>query len=138
MFRISTSTRITSGVLGLAAAGLLLTAPASGADPVIIPTNPVFPGCPIIYTNIIEGTADRDIIVGTPGNDLILGHGGGDYLEGRGGRDVLVGAEGNDTLVGGIGNDCVFGGPDHDETIYLYDTNNGVDTGQTESYRYDY
>ncbi len=138
MFRTSIRIRVTSAVLGLAAGGILVVTPAAVADPVIIPTNPPIPGCPIGYTNIIVGTPGADEIYGTDESDLILGYGGDDYLMGGRGRDIIVGGNGDDDLSGLEGNDCIVGGAGDDESFRYEYVADGDDTEYSVTARYEY
>jgi Ca2+-binding RTX toxin-like protein len=138
MFRTSTRIRVTSAVLGLAAGGVLVAAPARAADPV--PPIPILPtSCSVNWSNVIVGTPGRDELVGTDANDLILGLGGNDLIWGLDGRDTLLGGDGNDIIGGGPGNDCILGGAGDDESVlWVFSTENGWDTDSSVSYRYEY
>jgi Ca2+-binding RTX toxin-like protein len=57
-------------------------------------------------SNVIVGTAKKDVLCGDAGNDVIKG----------GGRnDLVYGGPGNDTVISGDGSDWVNGGPGRDE-----------------------
>jgi Ca2+-binding RTX toxin-like protein len=136
MFR--RTARFTTAAAGLAAGGLLVTAPAPAqADPDIIEVPP--PVCSIFYTNVVTGTAGDDVLRGTGANDLILGLGGDDVIYGAGGRDIIRGGDGDDVLIGGPADDCVRGGSGADESVqYLYTEPNGNDDSHSVLFRYEY
>ena len=60
-------------------------------------------------SDILRGTAARDVIVGLSGDDTISGLGGNDLICGGLGDDIIRGNAGADEISGGFGNDRIVG-----------------------------
>jgi glucose/arabinose dehydrogenase len=65
-------------------------------------------------SELLRGTAQRDIIAGGRGRDTILGLAGNDLICGGPGRDTLSGGRGHDDLRAGADSDELLGGRGHD------------------------
>jgi len=77
-------------------------------------------------TDVLKGTAKRDVIMGLGGDDVIrganaedviCGGAGDDTLHGENSTDVLLGGFGDDVLFGGNGDDVLIGGPGEDVLV---------------------
>jgi hypothetical protein len=65
-------------------------------------------------SDVIHGTAGRDVIVAGDGNDRVFGEAGFDVICGGPGRDRLIGGRGEDRLFGNRGKDILRGGDGFD------------------------
>ena len=140
-------------VIGLAALGATLTAPALAADPSAglangrgqvpvptcwgkIPTIVGTPGNDTIVgstpgTDVIQGLGGNDVIILSPdyeqdAGDWVCGGTGVDYLKGSLGPDHLRGGDGRDDVDGWIGADIAAGNAGHDR-VQDCEGENGVD-----------
>ena len=60
------------------------------------------------YSELLEGSSQKDTIYGDGGDDYIFGYAGNDSLNGGDDNDSIVGGKGTDTLTGGDGEDVFF------------------------------
>lgn len=123
--RRTTTLTVLSGLVGLALAPVVGSAPAQAAitcdglaATIVVPEADPFPVPPPVR--------------GTPGNDVIVGSSGDDVIEGLGGNDTICGLGGADTIRGGEGDDRLFGGLD----FYDYEDYDGdsVEPGPGDDY----
>ncbi|HSS68337.1 MAG TPA: hypothetical protein VLK34_07275 [Nocardioidaceae bacterium] len=61
-------------------------------------------------SNVIVGTAGKDVLCGDSGNDVIKGAGSGDLVFAGPGNDTVVTGDGGDWVSGGDGKDKIDGG----------------------------
>ena len=75
-------------------------------------------------SQVIQGTARRDIINAGPGADVIVARQGNDIVCGGRGRDVILGGTGIDLVIGGEGKDWCLGGSHVERQHEYYECEN--------------